>query len=431
MVKSLKDLLVKYSRPGGRYAIYPSPHLWKRNFGDSERINGLKESYSSRQGVDIYVHIPFCKNLCTFCGCNIKVTSDRSVESPYLDALLQEWSFYNDVLSDPVINSIHIGGGTPHFFSPEGLQRLLGNILGKKSPNFLGTMEVDPREISREHLEAIREAGFKRIILGVQDFNQDVLKNVNREQPLERVLSVVGQAREIGFEEIVTEWIYGLPLQTSETLGDAMRQLKEIEPEGVAFYPLARVPWQNAGQTAFGSYNLPDIEEKALLYCTGYEELMEQKFQHIGMGYFFQSSSRTYRVFEEGRLGRSMTGLVEERTPILVGLGAGSIGRAGRYLWQNEKVVEKYQYKIFKGKNDMSSFHCQSSEECELETLFEELLCRQECFVERLPISKKLFDDFLKDGILEKTKEGVKTSPLGRHFLKTIFQECDSSFLSA
>ena len=425
MEQSLEELLLKYSFPGGRYAVYPSPSLWKCNFEQSEWMDMLEAVCLSEQGLDVYVHIPFCKSLCTFCGCNIKVTSDHGVEVPYLETLLKEWDSCYNASIEKTINSLHLGGGTPHFFSPGSLQRLFGHILKSRRQDFVGTMEVDPREISKEHLEIAGEWGFRRIVLGVQDFNQKVLRNVNREQSFERVLSVAEQARGLGFEEIVTEWIYGLPLQTPETLREALAGLGHLNPEGVAFYPLAGVPWQNAGQSAFGHYNPPDIKERVRLYCAGWGALSEQGFQHIGMGYFFQPDSPTYKAFLEGRLGRNSTGLVTDRSPALIGIGAGSISRAENLLWQNEKVVDKYEQKIFKGNHDPVSFHRQSLDERQREMLFEQLLCKSKFSAEPLPVHEDLFGSLLKDGILEEVGGGAKVTSLGRHFLKTVFHACD------
>ena len=425
MEKSLENLLLKHSRPGGRYAVYPPPKSWKRNFTASEWRGTLKRVCSPEQNVDVYVHIPFCKSLCTFCGCNIKVTSDHGVESSYLNALLREWNFYYDILVNPNVRSLYLGGGTPHFFSPDNLQRLFEDMLHRRTQNFVGTMEVDPREISSEHLEIIRRWGFTRIVLGVQDFNHDVLVNVNREQSFERVLSVVEQARKLGFEEIVTEWIYGLPLQTLGTLRESLERLRRLNPEGVALYPLAKVPGQNARPLAFGNHRLPDIKEKNLLYCMGQEELSKQNFQHIGMGHFFQSHSPTYKAFLKGCLGRNSTGLLVDRTSALIGIGAGSIGKAEGLLWQNEKVVEKYEQRIFKGTEGFVNIHGQSPEERERDNFFERLLCKPKPSVGPPPVNGELFDDLLEDGILEESGAGVGPTRLGRHFFKTIFQVYD------
>ena len=426
MEKSLESLLIKYAQPGGRYAVYPLPGLWKCNFSESERIKSLKKNYSCQRGVDVYIHIPFCKSLCTFCGCNIKVTSDHGVETPYLNALLREWNFYHEILIEPKINSIYVGGGTPHFFSPDNLQQLFENIIGRhQDKNFSGTMEVDPREISYEHLKLIRQWGFKRIILGVQDFDRKVLKNVNRDQSFDQVLSVVVQARKLGFEEIVVEWIYGLPMQTPETFQESLKYLRELNPEGVALYPLAKVPWQSSGQAAFGRYELPDTKERALLYRFVWEGLCGQGFKNIGMGYFFQPSSLTYKAFEQGRLGRNMTGLVENRSSVLIGIGAGSIGRSESLLWQNEKVVEKYQQQVFRGKGCVTNFHNQSVEERVREDFFEQLLCSSESSQKYFPVHRGLFDELLEDGILEKMGDEIKPTLLGRHFLKAVFQSHD------
>jgi len=270
-------LIQKYNIPGPRYTSYPTVPFW-----DEEGIsyeNWIKTAQKSfdesnqSEGISIYIHLPFCESLCTFCGCHKRITKRHSVEEPYIETVLKEWALYCDVLSEkPRIREIHLGGGTPTFFSPENLKKLIDGIFEKadKFPGYEFSFEGHPNNTTEKHLQTLFDLGFKRASFGVQDYDLKVQKAINRLQPYKRVEDVTNNCRKIGYTSVSHDLVFGLPHQTKEAIIDTITKTKQLKPDRIAFYSYAHVPWiKGVGQRGYDDNDLPTAEEKRELYEAG------------------------------------------------------------------------------------------------------------------------------------------------------------------
>jgi len=237
-----KELIQKYNIAGPRYTSYPTVPFWKK------------------EGISIYIHLPFCENLCTFCGCHKRITKQHSVEEPYLETVLKEWKLYCDLFpTKPRIEELHLGGGTPTFFSAENLEKLINGILtnAEKCTEFEFSFEAHPNNTTEEHLKSLYNLGFKRNSFGVQDYDEKVQKTINRVQPFEKVETATLNSRKVGYNSISHDLVFGLPHQTKESIIDTIEKTKELKPDRIAFYSYAHVPWiKGVGQRGYDEKDL-------------------------------------------------------------------------------------------------------------------------------------------------------------------------------
>ena len=250
-----KYLIDKYNVAAPRYTSYPTVPYWNKEPFDKQlwakHVRSAFEVSNKKDGISVYIHLPFCENLCTYCGCNTRITKNHAVEQPYIEALLIEWAMYCHMFTDrPILREIHLGGGTPTFFSPENLKRLIKSILADADvhPEADFGFEGHPANTTYEHLKVLYELGFRRLSLGIQDFDPKVQFIINRIQTFEQVKEVTEQARQIGYTSINYDLIYGLPLQTIESLTDTVEKVNLLMPDRIAFYSYAHVPWIKPGQ---------------------------------------------------------------------------------------------------------------------------------------------------------------------------------------
>jgi oxygen-independent coproporphyrinogen-3 oxidase len=289
----LNSILVrKYNQPVPRYTSYPTVPFWKEEINIDEWRQAFKNKFEEQNhinGISVYLHLPFCESLCTYCGCNKKITTNHKVEEEYLLAIEKEWNIYRRLMKQmPVIRELHVGGGTPTFFAPRNLQRLLNFILKSSiiHPRHEFSIEGHPNNTTKEHLKMLYNLGFRRISYGVQDNDPDVQQIINRIQPVENVRKATETARAIGFTSVNFDLIYGLPLQTQESIERTINQIIELKPDRIAFYSYAHVPWTSKAQRLFDESHLPSAEEKILLYLKGKELLLKNGYVDIGMDHF-------------------------------------------------------------------------------------------------------------------------------------------------
>ena len=286
------ELVIKYNRPVPRYTSYPTVPFWNNSMTPGR----WKDLFISRfheqnhtNGISIYIHLPFCESLCTYCGCNKKITTNHSVEEQYLLAIEKEWKLYKKLMRQtPVIRELHLGGGTPTFFSPLNLQRLVQTILKDSivHPQHEFSVEGHPNNTTPKQLKVLNSLGFKRISYGVQDNDPEVQRVINRIQPFEKVEEAIENARAAGFTSVNFDLIYGLPLQTQKSIERTINQVISLQPDRVAFYSYAHVPWTSKAQRLFDETDLPDPEEKIQLYLKGKQLLLENGYFDVGMDHF-------------------------------------------------------------------------------------------------------------------------------------------------
>ena len=352
----LQELLGKYNKPVPRYTSYPTVPNWKEEIGAEAWGKALAISYagSAAEGISLYVHLPFCESLCSYCGCNKKITKNHGVEDPYITAVLKEWSLYRNLLPEPpTIRELHLGGGTPTFFSPDNLRRLMEGIfegaVRHPVPEF--SFEGHPNNTTREHLHCLRELGFSRVSYGVQDNDPVVQRAITRIQPFEHVMRVTEEARQEGYESVNFDLIYGLPFQTQESIARTISETLTLRPDRVAFYSYAHVPWSSRGQRLYDEKDLPGPDEKIAMYLRGRELFLEAGYTDIGMDHFALPSDSLCQAWSAGSLHRNFMGYTTSSAKMMVGLGVSAISDTGEGYAQNEKALHAYYAAI--GRNEI------------------------------------------------------------------------------
>lgn len=344
-------LVKKYNVPGPRYTSYPTVPYWNMDtFSVKKWKEQVQQSFiasNSKEGISIYIHLPFCESMCTFCGCHKRITKRHSVELPYIKALLKEWKLYCDLFAEkPNIKELHLGGGTPTFFSSENLKLLLHGIFryANRSKDYGFSLEGHPNHTTEEQLRTLYELGFRRISFGVQDYNKTVQKAIHRVQPFAKVKKVTELARSIGFTSIGHDIIFGLPFQKTEHIEQTILRTKALMPDRLAFYSYAHVPWlKGNGQRGYQESNLPSATEKRVQYEKGKELLLQIGYNEIGMDHFALHTDSLYTAMESGRLHRNFMGYTASKTQLMIGLGASAISDSWYGFAQNVKSIEEYQ----------------------------------------------------------------------------------------
>jgi oxygen-independent coproporphyrinogen III oxidase len=306
----------------------------------------------TEKGISLYLHLPFCESLCTYCGCNKKISRDHSVEDTYIAAIHKEWGLYMAGMSErPVIRELHLGGGTPTFFSPDNLRKLLEPILasGDTHPDHEFSFEGHPNNTTEEHLRTLYDLGFRRVSYGVQDNDPDVQRIINRIQPLANVEKALNTARSVGYLSVNFDLIYGLPLQTTSSIARTIKEVIALRPDRIAFYSYAHVPWTSRGQRLFEESDLPDAAAKQAMYLSGKQLLLAAGYHDIGMDHFALPDDDMYIARKEGRLHRNFMGYTTQNTDILIGLGVSAISATPGAFAQNEKTLHNYYALIDSG----------------------------------------------------------------------------------
>ena len=344
------SLIQKYNVPGPRYTSYPTVPYWEEQyFSLKQWKQTLKRSFAEsnqKEGISLYIHLPFCESLCTFCGCHKRVTKRHEVEQPYIQAVLKEWDLYCELLEEkPMIKEIHLGGGTPTFFSIEHLTQLIKGILAKAeiAPEHEFSFEGHPNNTTYEHLQGLYDLGFRRVSYGVQDYNETVQKAIHRIQPYENVKQVTEWAREIGYTSISHDLVFGLPFQSVEDVLTTIGQTNTLMPDRLALYSYAHVPWiKGNGQRGFKDADVPKDEIKRQCYEEGKKKLLAHGYHEIGMDHFALESDSMYQAFKEGSLHRNFMGYTASKTQVMIGLGISSISDSWYSFAQNVKTIEEY-----------------------------------------------------------------------------------------
>src|SRR5690606_7655028 len=380
---SKTELVAKYNVAAPRYTSYPTVPFWENEaFGTEEWKKRIYETFmqSAEEGISIYVHLPFCESLCTYCGCNTRITKNHAVETPYIDRLLKEWEMYSVILGqhDIRVREIHFGGGTPTFFDPSNLQRLVMGLLEGATivDDASFSFEAHPANTQKEHLQVLYDLGFKRLSLGIQDFDEHVQYLINRHQTVEDVERVMNEAREIGYTSINFDLIYGLPLQTQHTVRDTIEKSLAMSPDRISFYSYAHVPWIKPGQRRFTETDLPTGQDKLDLYMLGKEMIEAQGYKDVGMDHFAQPNDELFIASVQGTLHRNFMGYADRYTPLLIGLGVSSISDAWTALAQNVKTVEKYYEMIDAGELPVVKGHLLTEEDVVLRRYILDMMCR-------------------------------------------------------
>ncbi len=430
-------LVRKYNQPVPRYTSYPTvpfwedgidPKIWQQAFADQFHLQ------NPAKGISLYVHLPFCESLCTFCGCNKKITTNHRVEEEYLSVLEKEWKLYRKLMNQtPIIREIHLGGGTPTFFSPANLKRLL-NALLKNSiihPGHEFSIEGHPNNTTKEHLQLLSSLGFRRISYGVQDMDPEVQRIINRIQPIENVRQATENARAAGFTSVNFDLIYGLPLQTVQSIENTIQQVIELKPDRIAFYSYAHVPWTSKAQRLFNETHLPGAEEKLQLYMKGKELLMKNDYHDIGMDHFALPHDELYKAGQHGELHRNFMGYTTQNSGLLLGLGVSAISDSGNTFAQNEKTIANYYTAINKGELAVQRGYFLTEEDIDFRKYILNIACQgfTKFSAKHLPLLKKYtfpkLDQFVADGLATYDEQHLKLTEAGHYFIRNICSAFD------
>lgn len=428
-------LTSKYNVAGPRYTSYPtvpywdhkafSLQLWKETL-----IKSFSES-NSTEGISLYIHLPFCESLCTFCGCNKRITKNHEVKIPYIKSVLKEFTLYNRLFNEkPIIKQIHLGGGTPTFFSPEHLDRLITGIFTQatKAKNCELSFEGHPNNTTKQHLQALVNKGFMRVCYGVQDYNDRVQKAINRVQPYENVLMATSQARAVGYTSIGHDIIYGLPFQTREDVINTINKTITLQPDRIAFYSYAHVPWiKGNGQRGFNDEDLPTAEQKRLQYEIGKTMLTKAGYVEIGMDHFALKTDSLFKAQQKGTIHRNFMGYSDSKTQVMIGLGVSAISDSWYSFAQNVKNVKEYQKIVEQGILPVYRGHILTDEDLIIRKHILNLMCTFETswederlFFKELPDVLIKLMELEKDGLVQVFSKRLKVTEKGRAFVRNI-----------
>ncbi|SHF73908.1 oxygen-independent coproporphyrinogen-3 oxidase [Flavobacterium segetis] len=434
------SLIQKYNVAGPRYTSYPTVPYWdEADFSYEMWTDTLKKSFiesNDKEGISLYIHLPFCESLCTFCGCNKRITKNHTVENPYIKAVLKEWSIYCKIIGEkPLIKEIHLGGGTPTFFSPKNLEDLINGIFksATKANNYEFSFEGHPNNTSYEHLQKLYDLGFRRVSYGVQDYSAKVQKAIHREQPFHNVAKVTFWAREIGYTSIGHDIIFGLPFQDIDDVIDTIEKTKSLQPDRLAFYSYAHVPWiKGNGQRGFKDEDIPKDDQKRILYETGKKLLFENGYNEIGMDHFALDTDSLYEAFQNGNLHRNFMGYSSSKTQLMIGLGVSSISDSWYSFVQNVKNLEDYYQILERDKLPVYRGHLLTNEDLIIRKHILNLMCQFETswsdsanYFKEIPEVLLQLKEMENDGLLEFGDKYLKVTAAGKPYVRNICMAFD------
>jgi oxygen-independent coproporphyrinogen-3 oxidase len=434
-------LLKKYNIPVPRYTSYPSVPFWSDEFDVANWKRIFREQFlktNLQDGISLYVHLPFCESLCTYCGCNKKITTNHNVEAEYIDAIINEWRLYRQLMSEPpIIREIHLGGGTPTFFSPQNLALLLEAITKRSivHPHHEFSVEGHPNNTTSKHLETLYSLGFRRLSLGVQDNDPEVQRIINRIQPFETVQRVTEEARRLGFKSVNYDLIYGLPRQRLQSTERTVLQCIPLRPDRVAFYSYAHVPWTSKGQRLFDENDLPSPSLKMQLYLLGKQLFTANGYTDIGMDHFALPHDDLYKAWIDGSLHRNFMGYTTQRTVLLLGLGVSSISDLGIAFGQNNKTLHNYYHKIEQNELAVNKGYFLDDEDLAFRRYILNICCNGYTILDpqHLPILRRFsfreLQTLAADGLVEWNEQEVRVTESGRNFTRNVCKAFDLHLL--
>jgi oxygen-independent coproporphyrinogen-3 oxidase len=431
------SLIHKYNLPLPRYTSYPTVPYWQDQPDADSWCEVFERRFleeNTRSGISLYIHLPFCESLCTYCGCNKKITTNHSVEEVYLAAIEKEWALYRKLMVErPVIRELHLGGGTPTFFAPENLRRLIHAILehSEVHPGHQFSFEGHPNNTTEAHLQTLHDLGFRRVSYGVQDNDPMVQRVINRIQPVEHVRRATEAARAIGFTSVNYDLIYGLPLQTLQSIEQTITEVIAQRPDRIAFYSYAHVPWTSKAQRLFSEADLPSPEDKIKLYQKGKEMLVNAGYVDIGMDHFALPDDELFKARGRGRLHRNFMGYTTQNTGLLLGLGVSSISDTGNAFAQNVKTLHDYYAIVERGEIPVRKGYMLSETDIAFRQYILDLSCKGHTYLKeehRTLLTEYTFpklERLEEDGLINWKENRVTITPKGHSFIRVVCSAFD------
>jgi oxygen-independent coproporphyrinogen-3 oxidase len=435
-------ILERYNVPGPRYTSYPTAPEWVDTFGPEDFERALSESNARRPAppLSLYVHLPFCQSLCLFCGCNVVINKNHEVVHPYLRNLGWEIDQISQRLDrSRSVVQLHWGGGTPTYLSPGQMEELFQQIQRRFvfAPDAELGVEIDPRTSTEAHITTLRRLGFSRISMGIQDFNPVVQKTVRRVQPYDMTKEVFDLCREQGFESVNVDLIYGLPHQTPELFLDSIEKVIGLNPDRVAMFSYAHVPWLKKQQGSFARH-IPQGMEKFRIFRAGIERFTRAGYIYIGMDHFARPDDELCAAQRDRTLHRNFQGYTTKAGADLFGMGVSSISGVGRTYAQNFRVLKDYYEAIEQGRLPTMRGLRMTEEDALRATVISRILCH--CVLHKREIEQEFgirFDDYFADelerlkpleadGLVVVNPESIAVTSLGRIFIRNVGMIFDS-----
>lgn len=427
--RSLSALLEKYDVPVPRYTSYPAVPHWQQTPALDDWCMALSAALMPESAsLAVYLHLPFCEALCTFCGCNTVITRNHERSAPYVEVVLAELDLYLarvPALRHRPISQIHLGGGTPTFMPPQVLETLLTGVAARlplRADGYEGSVEVDPRVTTREHLEVMRAHGLSRISLGVQDIDTEVLRLVNRPQPLAMTADLCRLARESDYQSINFDLIYGLPGQSPDTMARLADAVLDLRPDRLAVYSFARVPWIKPAQRKFKDEDLPAGAAKRQLYEGMRQRLLGAGYEEIGMDHFALPHDALAVSARNGRLHRNFMGYTDRRTTALLGLGVSAISETPTCYHQNEKVITVYERRVAAGEIPTLRGHLLSDEDRRRAGRIRALMTTGRAALDHGDAveARLQLQELAADGLVEIDEDELRMTPGSKPFVRNV-----------
>lgn len=435
------DLLEKYNVAVPRYTSYPTVPMWEVEKTSSNLwLQHVRASFNRNEEISLYIHLPYCESLCTYCGCNKHITKNHLVERPYIGAILKEWSLYVQALGKaPVLKEIHLGGGTPTFFNPENLKLLIDGLLklARANGTFDMSFEAHPSSTTGEHLKTLRKIGFNRISIGVQDFDQEIMTKIHRFQTVDQIHEVTKTARLLGYESVNFDLIYGLPGQNLRHIITNMKELETLKPDRIAFYSYAHIPTVKPGQRAYSEDDLPKGREKLLLYQKGKQLMLEMGYADVGMDHFALKGDAIFKSMKKKTLHRNFMGYTPHHTELSIGLGASAISDCWTAYAQNEKSVKGYLKQIRETNTlPIIKNHFLTEEDQKVRGHILNLICNFETnwigdSNPQLFEENEEWNQLEQDGLIRRFPYQIKVTETGKSFIRNICKALDMRMKSA
>lgn len=435
------SLLEKYSKAGPRYTSYPTAPYFTEAFGEKEWLDEVNATQNMGRDLSLYVHVPFCDTLCYYCGCNMVATHDYSKADTYLEYLFQEIDRVAALTSpDRQAKQVHWGGGTPTFLKPADIRRLFQHLASRFNiaPDAEISCELDPRELSREHIAALAESGFNRVSMGVQDLEETVQKAVNRVQPESLIRQVFGWLREAGFNSINIDLMVGLPHQSVASFTPTLDKIIALGPDRLAVFNYAHVPWMKKHQKLIVESDLPDLPTKLALQKLIMERLAAEGYVYIGMDHFAKADDEIVKAQRSKTLYRNFQGYTTNRNCDIYAFGVSAISQTEDVYVQNAKNLAEYQRRIGAGglaterglrisRDDKIRREAISHVMCDLELDKAKFGAQWEIdfdtfFADALPE----LQDLAADGLVQLEPGVIKVTETGRIFLRNIAMPFDA-----
>ena len=434
------DLIKKYNVPGPRYTSYP-PATHFAEVAPAVLAEKIREANTGARDLSLYYHLPFCQSLCWFCGCTTVITTDQKKSGNYLEYLEREMDLMKPLI-DPKrkVVQLHFGGGTPTFSLPDEIRRL-GEMIRSRfefAPDIEAGVEVDPRRLTRDHLAALREIGFNRTSMGVQDNEPVVQKAVHRIQPFELTRQTVEWMRELGFESINIDLIYGLPYQTPASFSRTVDEILSLKPDRFAIFNYAHVPWLKPTQKKFKDEAFPSPETKLAILKGTIEKLTSEGYVYIGMDHFARVEDELARAQKQKTLQRNFQGYSTRGGADIYAFGMSAISQAEDVYWQNQKELPAYYAALDAGKLPLHRGYVMTAEDKIRRTTIMRLMCDLGLdygamshllsidFKEHFGREIESLDDMESDGLVVKTPQGLIVTDLGRLLIRNIAMRFDA-----